>query len=305
MGNIYTVGETTYDIIFRSGKPTGAVVGGSMLNTAVSLGRLGMPVRFITRMGNDQIGNLSMDFLTQNGVDCNYITRYDGNSRLALAFLDHENNAEYQFYKADKAPSLHFPELTEEDAVIFGSTNALRDEGRNSLLLFLNEAHDKKVMTIYDPNIREFGTLELIEVRRKFEENLHLTNVLKGSTQDFKRLYETSNADLVFDKVEAYGVNVLIITNADEPVELRTPSFSMSIPVHSIKVTNTIGAGDNFTAGLMYGFLTNKITSADIAELKPEIWRTIVNDASSFAAEVCKSDSNYISRDFAKSFLGV
>ena len=90
MGKVYSVGETTYDIIFRNGQPTGAVVGGSMLNTSVTLGRLGIPVNFISRMGNDQIGNLSLKFLEENGVNCDYVTRFDGNSRLALAFLDDE-----------------------------------------------------------------------------------------------------------------------------------------------------------------------------------------------------------------------
>lgn len=303
MGKIYSVGETTYDIIFRNGQPTGAVVGGSMLNSSVTLGRLGVPVNFISRMGNDQIGNLSLKFLESNGVNCDFVTRFDGNSRLALAFMDDANNADYQFYKAEKAPSLTFPELESDDQVIFGSTNAVRDEGRNSLLLFLNQAHDKNVMTIYDPNIREFGALELIEVRKKFEENLYLTKILKGSTQDFKRIYETSNADLIFDRVGFYGVETLIVTAGAEPVELRTRSLSMSIPFDLVKPMSTIGAGDNFTAGLMYGLINEGVTTFQLEGLKPERWQRIVGFATTFASEVCQSEANYIAESFAEDFL--
>ena len=303
MGKVYSVGETTYDIIFRNGQPTGAVVGGSMLNTSVTLGRLGVPVNFISRMGNDEIGNLSLKFLKENGVNCDFITRFEGNSRLALAFMDDENNADYQFYKAEKAPSLRFPELELNDRVIFGSTNAVRDEGRNSLLLFLNQAHDKNVMTIYDPNIREFGALELIEVRRKFEENLYLTKILKGSNQDFKRIYETTNADLIYDKVRFYGVETLIVTSGSEPVELRTRTLSMSIPFEVVKPVSTIGAGDNFTSGLMYGLLKEGVKTSQLEDLKPERWLQIVGFATTFASEVCQSEDNYITRVFVEEFL--
>lgn len=302
MAKIYAVGETTYDIIFRNGQPTGAIVGGSVLNTAVTLGRLGIPVNFVSRMGNDQIGNLSIQFLLKNSINCDYVTRFEGNSRLALAFLDQHNNADYQFFKAEKVPSLRFPELDAPDRIIFGSTNAIRDEGRNSLLLFLNQAHDKNVLTIYDPNIREFGALELIDVRRKFEENLYLTKVLKGSNQDFKRIYETNDIDIIFDRVAYYGVESLIMTMGPDPVEIRTRKFSMSMAVPAIQTISTIGAGDNFTAGLMYGFALKNINAADLSQLSTGDWRSILGHAIAFAAEVCQSESNYISEDFAKTY---
>jgi fructokinase len=283
MNKVYSVGETTYDIIFRNGQPTGAIVGGSVLNTSVSLGRLGIPVSFISRMGNDQIGDLSLTFLNENGVNCDYVTRFEGNSRLAMAFLDSDNNADYQFYKAAKTPSLRFPELEKSDRIIFGSTNAVRDEGRNSLLLFLNQAHDKNILTIYDPNIREFGAFELIEVRRKFEENLHLTKVLKESNQDFKRLYETTNPDEIFAKVTCFGVEVLIMTNGSDPIQLRTKTISMDIPVQAVETTSTIGAGDNFSAGIIFGFIKEEVETRSLLAVDELKWKTILDHANSFA----------------------
>ena len=302
MAIIYNVGETTYDIIFRDGKPTGAVVGGSVLNTAVSLGRLGFQVCFISRMGNDQIGDLSLQFLKENGINCDYITRFEGNSRLALAFMDDENNATYEFYKADKSPSLIFPDLEKDNIVTFGSTNALRDEGRNNLLIFLNQAHDKNVLTIYDPNIREFGALELIEVRRKFEENCQLTKVLKGSNQDFKRLYETENINEIYEKVKLLGVEVLIITSGSNPVKVQTPDFILTVPVEPVATVSTIGAGDNFTAGLVYGFSKCNVVSETVIKLGENDWVEIIGHAQKLAAEVCKSELNYISKEFAKKY---
>jgi fructokinase len=302
MSKIYTIGETTYDIIFRNGQPSGAVIGGSVLNTSITLGRLGIPVEFISRMGNDHIGDLSLEFLNNNGVKCNYITRFDGNSRLALAFMDNENNADFQFYKAEKTPSLNFPELEKDNWISFGSTNALSDEGRNELLIFLNKAHDINALTFYDPNIREFSPLQLIEVRRKFEENLHLTKILKGSDLDFIRLYETSDADLIYDKINKFGVETLIITRGASPIELRTKMLSLTLPITPIKPINTIGAGDNFTAGLIYGFVKNNIHAKQLNSLSEMEWKTIIHYAIQFSSEVCQSEYNYISKEYVKQF---
>lgn len=303
MTKVYSIGETTYDIIFKNDQPSGAVVGGSVLNTSVTLGRLGVPVSFVSRMGSDQIGDISMKFLRENGVNCDYITRFEGSSRLALAFLDNENNADYSFYKAGKAPALRFPELDLSDKIVFGSTNAVRDEGRNSLLLFLNQAHDKNVLTLYDPNIREFNELELKDVRRKFEENLYLTKVLKGSNQDFQRLYSTDNADEIFEKVRMFGVEVLVVTHGAEPVELRTKKLSLNIEISAVQTISTIGAGDNFTAGLVFGFERLGIDTNGLKTIEEEDWRKILRCASSFSSEVCRSNSNYISKQFVEAFL--
>ncbi|MDA3816956.1 MAG: carbohydrate kinase [Prolixibacteraceae bacterium] len=299
MDRIYTVGETTYDIIFRNGQPSAAIVGGSVLNTAITLGRLKLPVQFVSRMGNDQVGDLSLGFLKANNVGTDYIIRFEGNSRLALAFMDEENNADYEFYISAQAPSLIFPDLSPNDIVTFGSTNAIKDEGRNDLLLFLNQAHDKGVLTIYDPNIREFGPRELIETRKKVEENLHLAKVLKGSNQDFMRLYETDDADKIFQYLRPLGVKVLIVTSGNQQVQVRTDLFSFSFPVKPVKTVSTIGAGDNFTAGLVFGFFKNNIRTGNINEVSENTWREILSYATGFAAEVCCSESNYISSEYA------
>ena len=302
MRTIYSIGETTYDIIFRNDQPSHSVVGGSVLNTSVTLGRLGLPVHFVSRLGNDKIGDISVRFLKENGVDCKNIVRFEGNSRVALAFLDHDNNAEYQFYKAQQVPSLIFPDVKENDIITFGSTNAVRDEGRNDLLLFLNQAVDKRAILIYDPNIREFGKRELVEVRRKVEENLHLCSILKGSYQDFYRLYDTSDPEKIFVKANRMGVKVLIITAGDKPVVLKTEKISKQYPLEPVKAISTIGAGDNFTAGIITGLWKNEVNVSNLMTTGIDKWDEIVDFGNQLAAEVCKSDFNYISLNFAKTF---
>ncbi|HPR33244.1 MAG TPA: PfkB family carbohydrate kinase, partial [Prolixibacteraceae bacterium] len=241
MGKVITIGETTFDILFRNGQPTGAVIGGSALNTSISLGRSGIPVCFVSRMGNDRIGDLSIQFLRDNHIQCDNIVRYQGNSRLAIAFVDDPNNTEYQFYSPTVIPTLSYPETKKGDIVCYGSTHAIREEGRNDLLLFLNQARENNNLIIYDPNIRETNRLKLKTIREKVSENLQLTKILKGSTIDFDRLYNTKNIDKLFSRVNKLGVEALILTAGSDPVSLRTQSLSASFPVAPIEAVNTIG----------------------------------------------------------------
>lgn len=300
---IYTIGETNYDIVFRNGDPIFAVVGGSALNTSITLGRLGLSLAFVSQMGNDQVGELSFNFIQKNNIICDFITRYEGTSRLALAFLDNNNNAKYDFYKADKSPSVKYPEPAVGDMVLFGSTNAIKEEGRDSLLLFLKEAYDKNVLTIYDPNIRESDPLKMPGIIKKVNENFHFSKLVKGSTEDFIQLYNTSDARVIFDKTSKLGVEVLIVTSGDGDIQLCTKNLFQSFSVQSIVPVSTIGAGDNFSAGLIFGFKTYFGNYASLAQLTASDWEKVIKIAIDFSSRVCLSNENYISEEYAAEYL--
>ena len=133
MRKIYAIGESLLDIIFNKGEPQTTKAGGSMLNSVVSLGRIGLPVSFISEYGLDEVGNLIDEFLKENGVDTSFVNRYqDGNTAIALAFLDEKNDAHYSFYKnyPEKRLKLIFPEINNDDIVLFGSYYSISEEIR-------------------------------------------------------------------------------------------------------------------------------------------------------------------------------
>ncbi len=124
MRKIFGIGETVLDLIFKDGEPQAARPGGSMLNAMVSLGRIGLPVHFISEYGLDDTGELVNSLLERNGVDTGSVYRYrDGKTALAIAFLDENNNAHYTFYRDFPASRLNagFPEISEKDILLYGS----------------------------------------------------------------------------------------------------------------------------------------------------------------------------------------
>jgi fructokinase len=293
MMRIYTIGETTFDILFRNGLPVGACSGGSAYNSAVSLGRCGLPVSLISTFGNDHVGDLSMAFLRNNGVGCEFIQRFDGQSRVALAFIDTDNNADYSFYPASKDVVPEYPEPHENDIVLLGSSFAIRDNGREKLVNFLKKVKATGGIIIYDPNARQQIT-DKPAILKKTLENFELASIIKGSDQDFRNIIGLEGGPNVYGRISGFGPKCLFYTKGALGSELFAPNIHLEIPAQKIKVVSTIGAGDNFSAGIIFGLYKylNKGVSYTSFDLKE--WGKILNLGAFFATEVCGSAENYL-----------
>ena len=294
---IFTIGETTFDISFKNGQPAGACSGGSAYNSAISLGRAGLQVSLITTFGNDQIGDLSLEFLKQNRVDCSYVKRFEGRSRIALAFFDERNQPNYSFYPASEDIFPNYPIPLANDIILLGSSFALRDNGREELLGFLTSAKEKGALIIYDPNARQ-SMLDQPENLRKIKENIRLATIVKGSDEDFKNIFDRSNGEEVYQKIAVLGTSYLVYTEGGKGAQLFTPSNRLAEPAVETAVLSTIGAGDNFSAGIIYGLTQRLGSNQKIAELVNEDWQIILKYGSHFASAVCASMDNYIPKDF-------
>ena len=112
MRKVIGIGETILDIIFRNNRPHTAVPGGSTFNGLISLGRLGVPVSFISEVGNDHVGDIIRDFMKENNISTRYVDRFpDGKSPISLAFLDNDSNADYTFYKVYRFMGVRLAEI--------------------------------------------------------------------------------------------------------------------------------------------------------------------------------------------------
>ncbi len=301
MRKVYTIGETVYDIIFKDSQPIAAKPGGAMLNTAVSLGRLKTPVRFISEYGKDSIGLIIDEFLKNNGVNVDFINRFDvGKTPLAIAVLDENNNADYTFYKLypDERLNIDFPEIKKDDIVLFGSFYAITKEVMPEIVDFIRKAKDNDAVIIYDPNFRKPHLNELEHVRGFIEKNISLSDIVRASDEDMSLIFGAENISESYNVIKKYGCNNLIYTRSCEGVFLKTSSVEKYYPVPKINPVSTIGAGDTFNAGLIFSLLKNGVGHADIDSIKGQ-WDDIVSTAIAFGTEACMSYDNYISEEFA------
>ncbi|MBE9485398.1 MAG: carbohydrate kinase [Bacteroidetes bacterium] len=300
MPTIYAIGETIYDIIFRNNEPVTAKAGGSMLNTAVSLGRLGLPISFISEYGTDYAGNIIDEFLANNGVDTSYNYRYDeGKTPIALAFLNEQNDASYSFYKLypEKRLELKLPDFNAGDIVLFGAFYSLMPEIRKQLISFVTAARDAGALIIYDPNMRSPHKDEIESLREFIYENLSLADIVRGSDEDFNTIFDITEGESAYDITKSFDCKTLIYTKSNTGVEIHQPGGMTEVKVSAVNTVSTIGAGDSFNAGVIYELFISKEKLHDISL---EGLEKIVKTAIKFGSHVCTHYENYVSEDFVK-----
>ncbi len=304
MRKVIGIGETVFDIIFKDDNPVAAVPGGSTFNAIISLGRAGINTTFISETGDDRIGRRIIEFLKENGVNADSVSVYQGTkSPLSLAFLNERNDAEYIFYKDHPNDRLDFihPAIERDDIVLMGSYYAINPVIRQQVAAFLDYAKEQGAIIYYDVNYRASHKHEIMRLTPNIIENLEYADIVRGSSEDFEIMYKKKDADSVYKSEISFYTKKFIYTQGSEPVELRADGgLSKQYTIEKTDTVSTIGAGDNFNAGFIYGMLKHGITRDIIdAGLTEEQWDGIVSCALRFSANVCKSINNYIDNTFA------
>lgn len=303
MRKVIGIGETILDILFRNGQPEAAVPGGSVYNAMISLGRMGADVTFISETGNDRVGEMILANMRENGVRTDCVNVFpEGKSPVSLAFLNERNDADYIFYK--DYPKLRLdvtiPEVSRDDIVMIGSYFAVTPVLREKIKELLDAAHHAGAIIYYDVNFRNTHANEAIKLMPTILENFEYADILRGSTDDFQNMFGFSEPDKVYRNKVAFYCRNFLCTDAGRDVCLRTSRINKNYPVEPIgQVVSTVGAGDNFNAGIVYGLLKYRIRKDDLAELSEEDWDAVVRCGMDFAADACQSVHNSVSKDFA------
>lgn len=309
MRKVIGIGETVFDIIFKDGQPIGAYPGGSTFNSIISLGRCGVSAQFISEAGADRVGDQIVSFLRENGVDSSGVSRFQGSkSPISLAFLNEQNDAEYIFYKDHPHDRLDFslPDIQADDIVIFGSYYALNPVIRPQVVSLLDRARQRGAIIYYDVNFRASHRDEVVRLTPNLLENLDYADIVRGSADDFEVLFRTTDPDRIYNAQIAFYCKKFIFTRGAQPVVLRADALlQREYPVKPTETVSTIGAGDNFNAGLIFGLLREGITRRDIDQgLSTSQWDAVIGYAQLFSAEVCRSLYNYVSPEFGISIRG-
>lgn len=306
MGKVVGIGETVFDILFKNNSPVGAVPGGSVYNSIVSLGRAGVPAAFVSEVGNDRVGNLIVEHLRDSGVDTSSVCCFDdGKSPLSLAFLNEQGDADYLFYKDYPANRLavEFPQLGQGDILLFGSYFVLNPVLRSKVKPFLQKAKESGATLYYDINFRRNHIHERDSLLPSIIENMELATIVRGSADDFRYLFDCTDGAEIYRSHIAPHCKNFIFTSGGGPVTLFTPSFTAQYAVPQVEVRSTVGAGDNFNAGVVYGLWRRGICSAAVASLERPVWDTIVHCGLSFSARACTLLDNYVDKEWAAGFV--
>jgi fructokinase len=249
------VGEALIDIVRD---PYGNVeehVGGSPLNVAAGIARLGHPVDFATTIGSDPHGERIEQFLTERGVHLLRASHTGDPTSTALADLDETGAAAYTFDLHWNLPEV--PLAADARHIHTGSIGAMLEPGGANVLRALRAIRDRGTVS-YDPNVRPTIMGPVEQIRPRMEEIIGLSDVVKASSDDLDILYAGQSAAAVMERWGDLGAGLAVVTLGAHGVSFRVTSTGEvgALPTRALHVVDTVGAGDSFMAGLISGLLT-------------------------------------------------
>jgi fructokinase len=286
---IICCGEALIDMV-RAGFPGQGkgflpLPGGSPYNTAIAIGRLGVPVKFLGRFSTDLFGEILMKRLKDNHVGDDLTIRSEQNSTLAFVKLGKGEEPRYVFYTegtADRSLSTEdLPQKLPSDThcILFGSISMTMEPIATTIeTLILHEnarssGGNGAPVISFDPNIRPFMIKDRKAYVNRFEKWVAASTIAKISAADFEFIYPDLGSEKSLQKILTMGPRLVITTLGSRGAMaiLRRNDGSItqvSAPVVDLPVADTIGAGDTFHgAFLSWLEIKGKMSRHDLANL--------------------------------------
>jgi fructokinase len=287
---ITVAGEALIDLISEEAGKLTPFGGGAGFNVARIVARLGEPCNYLGRLGADQYGEKLARELMDSGAKLTIPGRVNAPTTLALAHLDSAGSAEYRFYVQGTTAVAVSP--SDVPTGLFDGCRCLALGGLSivfepirSTLLELVKSAPASVLVLLDPNCRPHAIPDLASYRRTVEHLFQRADIVKVSVEDLGVIRPGSVPVDYAIEVVAQGVCVVVITDGPGPVTIVCRDGLRRIPVPSVNVIDTIGAGDAVVAGLLAWLTRHPDFNPRTAAV--ELWTKAVEAALDVAAAVC------------------
>ena len=298
-----------------------ASTGGSITNSAVIGAKLGLKTALISRIGKDPLGDFAVRFLKSCKVNTNGVIQDPGiRTPIAIANIDKHGNSKYTFYKNTSLESIvclkDAPKglLNNCKILHFGSSFSYQKDSSIEAMKYVKYLKKRGVFISFDPNVRPYTVKDKKAARNRILRLAKLVDLLKISEVDLKFLTGQRDPKKGLEKLKKLVSCEIVLTLGSkgsaylhESVSLQGAHSSLSsreatedemseevpsppgeanlnlmkIPAFKVKVADTIGAGDAFTAALLY-----KISKIGERQVFKAI-RPALTFASSIAAQIC------------------
>jgi len=261
---ILITGEALTDIVVDADGGRREHPGGSPLNVAVALSRLGHDAHLLTAIGDDARGDAIRAHLDESGVQLTPASVRPGRTSTAEAVLDAHGAATYTFDLTWDPDTAELPETL--DAVHTSSIAAVLEPGATTLSALLRSARESSTIS-YDPNARPtlMGAPE--DVRARIEENIALSDVVKASDEDVAWLYGTEDVEDVAASWRDLGPSLTVLTRGGDGAVAFSASGRVQVAPVQVEVVDTVGAGDTFSAGILDALAAKGLLGADRREM--------------------------------------
>ncbi|HZB29977.1 MAG TPA: carbohydrate kinase [Streptosporangiaceae bacterium] len=289
--SVVVVGEALVDLTADEGDPTRftAHPGGSPANVAVTLARLGTPVRFAGRLARDGFGRLLRAHLTGNGVDLSLCVDAAEPAGLAVVTRAADGHAEYAFHVTGTADwqwkTAELPHDLDADtlAIHTGSLALALAPGGPAIAVWLAEQRRAGRVISLDPNVRPAVLHDPRWYRPRLESWAGRSDIVKASVEDLAWVYPGEDPDGVALRWSVRGSALVVITHGAAGVDAVVDGQIVRRPARPATVADTVGAGDAVSGALLDWLARHdRLSRAALAAITPSEMATALD----FAAEV-------------------
>jgi fructokinase len=268
------------------------VVGGSSLNIAVGMARLGAPAGFVGGISTDLFGRMIAEHASASKVDLRYATR--GDHQTTLAFVRTvDGEPQYGFYDAAtesrnwvyRHSAIPFADI---QAIHVGSTTLTYDLGAAQALAMVEDARDTVTIS-FDPNCRP----NLVGDKNRYLGHMHAfaakADIVRMSDVDFEFLYGGNDHVGGASSLMAAGASLVVVTRGAKGARAwHKRAGAVEVQAPTVKLVDMIGAGDSFQAALLFALRAiGRIGRAPLAQITSDELSRVLLFAAECAAFTC------------------
>lgn len=259
MKKVIGIGETVWDVF-----PSGKRLGGAPVNFAFFAKEFGAESFLVSAIGNDELGVKTMEALEKTGLNLDYIQCNGHPTSRVIVTMDEAGVPEYEIVEGGGAwDALDCDEktvalLAGADVVCWGTLAQRTPFSRENILRMVDSAPES-CLRVYDINLRQHYFC-----RETVEESLRRADILKLNEDELPivaGLFSISGSALeqILGLIERFSLKNVIFTQGSLCSEVYGPEGLLSHKdTPKVKVVDTVGAGDSFTATYIMARLEGK-----------------------------------------------
>ncbi len=258
-------------------------LGGAPANVTVGLARLGAKSALVGVTGQDEFGCFLREGLEREGVDVTGLRQTDeGKTGLGFVSLTESGERSFTFYRTRAAETFldtrdthGSKRLLQRATVVHAGTNSLVQPASRAAVRAVLETRFKAGQLVScDPNLRLHLWPKPQVLKKLLDDVLGLCAVVKLSDEEIEFVTGTNDVDRALERLERRGVLLPVVTLGAQGAAFRFAGQTRRVPARKVRVVDTTGAGDGFTAGLLKGVsrsFSNReaLANASISELEP------------------------------------
>lgn len=288
------IGEALIDEIHGLDGHTRRIPGGSMLNVAIGLRRLGRTVRLVTDFGHDPDGKVLSEYCASNGLELWLRTSKIPDLPTSVAHVTVEAGGDVNYdldfqWDIQDTPFSGACKLDLEvlapNVLAFGSFSALIAPGAEKVRNWVEELRPTATIC-YDPNVRSRLIEDLHTTQKEVEGFVRQSDVVKVSTRDLQALYDADvDADAMARAWLDLGPSLIALTQGAEGAVMYSAS-GMVLPILApyVDVVDTVGAGAAFFSALIDGLSRISLSGAEYRHNLRTIGLTNLETLGAYAA---------------------